>query len=145
MKNLVCRPIGHINTPYTSMDDCPRNQMTDGPPCRINVNDEFAGGLYGLGPGSRILILYWLDQATFTSLKQTSRQSGETRGIFALRTPARPNPIAAAVVTIDSIAGAEIIVRGLDCLDGTPLLDIKPAMSNEVESRRGGKFGFWRK
>jgi len=144
MKNLVCRPIGHISTPYQTIDDCPRNLMTDGPPCRINVADEFADGLYGLDPGARILILYWLDQATFTSLIQTSRRSGETRGIFALRTPARPNPIAAAVVTIDDISGNEIIVRGLDCLDGTPLLDIKPAMNNEVESRRG-RFGFWRK
>ena len=146
MQNFTCRPIGHIKTPYRTIDECPRNLMTDGPPSRIVVDEEYAGGLYGLGPGARILILYWLNQATFTSLKQTSRQSGETKGIFALRTPSRPNPIAAAVVTIDELHGNEIVVRGLDCTDGTPLLDIKPAMSNEVVSpRKGSGLMFWRK
>ena len=144
MNNLVCRPIGQIKTPYRSIDDCPRNQMTEGPECRIVVSDAFAGGLYGLVPGARILILYWLDQATFGKLKQTSRLSGETKGIFALRTPSRPNPVAAAVVTIDAINGNELVVRGLDCVDGTPLLDIKPAMSNEVD-KNSTRFWFWRK
>ena len=142
MKTLLCKPIGQIETPYQTIDECPRNLMTDGPPCRIFVDEEYAEGLYGLGPGASILILYWLDQATFGSLKQTSRLSGETKGIFALRTPSRPNPIAAAVVKIDALDGQELIVRGLDCTDGTPLLDIKPAMNNEVENRQKGR-NFW--
>ena len=145
MKTFTCTPIGEIRTPYETIDECPRNLMTDGPPCRIVVDREYADGLYGLGPGASILILYWMDRASFSSLRNTSRQSGETRGIFALRTPHRPNPIAAAVVRIDKIEGNEIIVRGLDCINGTSLLDIKPAMSNEVENSQKPKgFMFWR-
>ncbi len=146
MTDISCKPIGAIRTPYRTIDDCPRNLMTDGPPCRIVVDEAYADGLYGLGPGARILILYWLDQASFSSLLNTSRQSGETRGIFALRTPHRPNPIAAAVVKIEDINGNELVVKGLDCTDGTALLDIKPAMVNEIEQKPGrNKFMFWRK
>lgn len=146
MKTMTCSPIGQIKTPYETVDDCPRNLMTDGPPCRIFVDQKYADGLYGLGPGAKILILYWMDKAAFSSLRNTSRRSGETKGIFALRTPHRPNPIAAAVVRIDEMNGPELIVRGLDCIDGTPLLDIKPAMSNEVVTSPEPKgFRFWRK
>jgi tRNA-Thr(GGU) m(6)t(6)A37 methyltransferase TsaA len=145
MNTMTFSPIGQIRTPYKTIDDCPRNLMTDGPPCRIVVDQEYADGLYGLDPGASILVLYWMDMASFKSLRNTSRQSGETKGVFALRTPHRPNPIAAAVVRIDEVNGHELIVRGLDCTDGTPLLDIKPAMSNEVEKRREPKsFRFWR-
>ena len=119
--------------------------MTDGPPCRIVVDRDYAEGLFGLGPGARILVLYWMNKASFSSLMNTSRQSGETRGVFALRTPHRPNPIAAAVVTVDELIDNELVVRGLDCINGTPLLDIKPAMSNEIESNQTSKsFWFWR-
>ncbi len=119
--------------------------MSDGPPCRIVVDEEYADGLYGLGPGASILVLYWLDKASFNSLLNTSRQSGETRGVFALRTPQRPNPIGAAVIKIDEMNENELVVRGLDCIDETPLLDIKPAMVNEVDnSNKRNKFLFWR-
>lgn len=131
--NLVS--IGHIKTPYQTLEECPRNVMTDGPRCRIVVDDVYADGLYGLGPGALILVLYWMDKATMGGLIQASRLSGETRGVFALRSPQRPNPIGAAVVKIDAVENHEVHVRGLDCLDGTPLLDIKPAMANEVPQR----------
>lgn len=130
--DIRLKPIGYISTPYKEIDACPRNIMTGGPPCWLVVDDEYAEGLYGLGPGANVLVLYWMDKASFKNLILTSRMSGETKGVFALRSPHRPNPIGAAVLKIEELDGNRILVRGLDCLDRTPLLDIKPAMSNEI-------------
>jgi tRNA (Thr-GGU) A37 N-methylase len=67
-----------------------------------------------------------MDRAPRNLLLQVPRHYGETRGVFALRSPARPNPIALSVAELIAIEGLRIEVRGLDCLDGTPLLDLKP-------------------
>lgn len=123
--------IGRIETPYRRLEDCPRNIDPAGPPCRLHLLPEYADGLLGLEPGRAILVLYWL-QGDRGRLRQTSRKTGEYSGIFALRTPHRPNPIGAGMVRIEAIEGPIVTVRGLDCLDGTPLLDIKPAMGGEA-------------
>jgi tRNA-Thr(GGU) m(6)t(6)A37 methyltransferase TsaA len=120
-------PVGHIRTPYSTLEECPRNVDHSGPVCELVIDAAYAEGLAGLAVGDRILVLYWLDQAERGPLTQKRRGTGQTRGVFALRSPDRPNPIGAAVVTIESLAGGRVEVRGLDCLDGTPLLDIKPA------------------
>jgi tRNA-Thr(GGU) m(6)t(6)A37 methyltransferase TsaA len=124
-------PIGHIVTPYQSLEDCPRNIDPDGPSCKLVIRDDLRDGLKGLSPGQRILILYWFEKADRNVLQQHSRSTGELAGIFSLRTPNRCNPIGAAVLPIVQIDGGVITVHGLDCLDGTPLLDIKPAKTGE--------------
>jgi tRNA-Thr(GGU) m(6)t(6)A37 methyltransferase TsaA len=121
--------IGTILTPYATLSDCPRNIGLNSDECRIALFEQYWPGLNGLEPGSDIEILYWLDQAKQTGLIQSSRKTGEQKGVFALRTPNRPNPIGSAVVTIESLTGSGVSVRGLDCLNGTALLDIKPAYS----------------
>jgi len=131
MIKATIEPIGQIITPYRTLEECPRNINPDGPVCRLVVNEDLHEGLMGLHAGQRILVLYWLDRADRTVLQQNSRRTGELAGIFALRTPNRRNPIGAAVVSIESIENGTIAVRGLDCLDGTPLLDIKPAMGDK--------------
>jgi tRNA (Thr-GGU) A37 N-methylase len=67
-----------------------------------------------------------MDRAPRNLVLQTPRHYGDTRGVFALRSPARPNPIALSVAELITIEGTTLAVRGLDCLDGTPLLDLKP-------------------
>jgi tRNA-Thr(GGU) m(6)t(6)A37 methyltransferase TsaA len=124
-------PIGKIITPYKTLADCPRNIDPNGPQCELVLRDEMPEGLLGLAVGQPILILYWLEHADRSSIRQNSRRTGELAGVFALRTPNRPNPIGAAVLPIEQIIDGVITVRGLDCIDGTPLLDIKPAMSGE--------------
>lgn len=119
--------IGNIRTPYSNIADCPRNIGQNNDECQIVVFEKYLAGLDGLHQGADIQILYWLDQAVFTDLIQTSRKSGELKGVFALRTPNRPNPIGSAVVNIEAITDRGLTVRGLDCLNGTILLDIKPA------------------
>ena len=124
--------IGRIETPYQTPDDCPYTVNPGGPLCRIVVDPAYVAGLKGLAVGDRILVLYWLHQANRTKSLVGVRRSGKVAGAFAARTPHRPNPIGAAVVTIEAIEGTALKVRGLDCVTGTPLLDIKPAMRAEA-------------
>jgi tRNA-Thr(GGU) m(6)t(6)A37 methyltransferase TsaA len=130
--------IGHIETPYATPDDCPYAVNPGGPECRIVVDPPFAAGLTGLEAGGRILVLYWLDSANRSRPLVAERRSGQIAGVFAARTPHRPNPIGAAVVTIETIHGSALTVRGLDCVNGTPLLDVKPAMRAEAPTGGGG-------
>lgn len=123
--------IGHISTPYRTLRECPRNVDPEGPLCELHIDEAFEEGLAGLAAGASLLVLYWLDEADRDALLQRRREAGPMTGVFALRCPHRPNPIGAAVVTVVDIAGRCIRVRGLDCRDGTPLLDIKPAIRAE--------------
>ena len=118
--------IGRIHTPWTSRTDCPRQGRQDGPVCRIEVFEPWAEALAGLEGYQRIEVLYWLHRSRRDILLQSPRSDGTTRGAFSLRSPVRPNPIATQMVTLLKIEGSTLLVRGLDCLDGTPLIDIKP-------------------
>ena len=124
--------IGHIKTPYTSIEDCPNNIDPNGPLCQLVIGNEFKDGLSGLVPGQRILILYWFENTDRNATQQESNNNGEMIGTFALRSPHRPNPIGAAVLPIETIENGSVFVKGLDCLNGTHLLDIKPAMMYEL-------------
>ena len=120
------RFIGRIRTPWTDRADCPRQGRADGPDCRLVLDPAWAPALAGLETFERIEVLYWLDRSRRDLVLQSPRSDGAVRGTFALRSPVRPNPIGTALVRLVRIAGAKVVVRGLDCLDGTPLLDIKP-------------------
>ena len=118
--------IGRIATPWRSRGDCPKNSSESDAVCTIEVDARYAEGLKDLETASRVIVLYWMDRAPRNLILQTPRHYGETRGVFALRSPARPNPIALSVADLIRIDGPRLEVRGLDCLDGTPLLDLKP-------------------
>lgn len=118
--------IGRIRTPWTDRLACPRQGRRDGPICRIELFDPWAGGLDGLDAFDAVEVLYWLDRSRRDLLRQSPKRDGATRGTFALRSPVRPNPIGTAVATLVGIEGGTVLVRGLDCLDGTPLIDLKP-------------------
>ncbi len=120
--------IGEIITPYENVDQCPRNISKDGPLCWLVLDKQYEAGLNGLQAGGKILILYWLHITEDYEMEQTSRVDGIKRGVFALRSPHRPNPIGAAELTIENIKENIVEVKGLDCVSGTKLLDIKPAM-----------------
>ncbi|WP_375465843.1 tRNA (N6-threonylcarbamoyladenosine(37)-N6)-methyltransferase TrmO [uncultured Methylobacterium sp.] len=118
--------IGRIRTPWTDRLACPRQGRADGPACRIELFEPWVAALDGLSAYPRIEVLYWLDAARRDLVRQSPANDGLTRGTFALRSPVRPNPIGTSIAHLVSIAGAVLTVRGLDCLDGTPLLDLKP-------------------
>jgi tRNA-Thr(GGU) m(6)t(6)A37 methyltransferase TsaA len=118
--------IGRISTPWTRREECPKNPRESDAQCTITVDPRYAAGLAGLGSCSHILVLYWMDKARRDLVLQAPHHYAERRGTFALRSPVRPNPIAASVARLLRIDGNQLSVVGLDCLDGTPLLDIKP-------------------
>ncbi len=119
--------IGRIHTPWTDRRDCPRQGREEGPECRVEVFAPWAEALLGVGEYSHLDLLYWLDRARRDLVVQNPGNDGQRYfGTFALRSPQRPNPIGLSRVRLVAVEGATVIVRGLDCLDGTPLIDIKP-------------------
>lgn len=118
--------IGTIETPWATRDVCPRQGDRDaGPLCRIGLEPQWEQALAGIDAHPLLQVLYWMHEARRDLLRLVPR-GGAPRGPFALRAPTRPNPIASSVVTLVARHGCALDVRGLDCLDGTPLLDLKP-------------------
>ena len=118
--------IGRLRTPWTDRANCPKNGRESEAPCTVELDPRLAPALEGLAGTTHLWLLYWMDRAPRDLLVQVPRHYGKGRGTFALRSPARPNPIAMSAVRLLGIRGNVLDVVGLDCLDGTPLLDIKP-------------------
>lgn len=118
--------IGRIHTPWADRISCPRQGRRDGPVCRIELFEPWIAGLDGLERYEEVEVLYWLDQSRRDLVRQSPKSDGATRGTFSLRSPVRPNPIGTSIARLVGIEGASVLVRGLDCLDGTPLIDLKP-------------------
>ena len=118
--------IGRIRTSWKERKDCPKNARESDAVCTVELDEKFAAGLKDVASCSHLVLLYWMDRAPRNLVLQVPAHYGVPRGTFALRSPARPNPIAMSVVRLLNIEGRNLSVVGLDCLDGTPLLDIKP-------------------
>jgi tRNA-Thr(GGU) m(6)t(6)A37 methyltransferase TsaA len=118
--------IGRIYTPWADRLTCPRQGRQDGPTCRIQVYQPWVAALDGITEYERLEVLYWLHESRRDLVRQSPRNDGIARGTFSLRTPARPNPIGTQIVKLLRVDGENVFVRGLDCLNGTPLIDLKP-------------------
>jgi tRNA (adenine37-N6)-methyltransferase len=118
--------IGTIHTPWHTRRECPKRGSLDGPICSIVVDERWQLGLTELAAYRSVQVLYWMHRARRDLVLQTPFSSMHTTGTFALRSPVRPNPIASSVVELVAIDGTTLRVRGLDCVDGTPLIDLKP-------------------
>jgi tRNA-Thr(GGU) m(6)t(6)A37 methyltransferase TsaA len=118
--------IGRIRTPWKRREDCPKNARGSEELCTVELDPRWAEGLRGLETVSHVLLLYWMDQARRDLVLQWPRHYAEHRGTFALRSPARPNPIAVSVARLIGIDGNKLSIVGVDCLDDTPLIDLKP-------------------
>jgi tRNA (adenine37-N6)-methyltransferase len=118
--------IGRIRTPWTSRLETPRQGRHDGPICRLEIFEPWVPAIKGVDFYSNLEVIYWLDQSRRDLVLQSPKNNKSTRGTFSLRSPVRPNPIGTSIVKLERVEGNTILVRGLDCLDGTPLLDVKP-------------------
>jgi tRNA-Thr(GGU) m(6)t(6)A37 methyltransferase TsaA len=118
--------IGHIHTPWKERKDCPKNARESEAVCTIELDPRWEQALTDVASCSHLILLYWMNRSRRDIVLQVPRHYGIGRGTFALRSPARPNPIAMSVVRLLGVEGTKLSVIGLDCLDGTPLLDIKP-------------------
>jgi tRNA-Thr(GGU) m(6)t(6)A37 methyltransferase TsaA len=118
--------IGRIRTPWKERKDCPKNARESDAVCTVELDPRWAPALKDIETCTHIVLLYWMDRSRRDIVLQMPRHYGVQRGTFALRSPARPNPIAMSVVRLVKVDGNTLEVVGLDCLDGTPLIDIKP-------------------
>ena len=132
--------IGRIRTPWQRRVDCPRNGKGNRTLCTVEVDADYRPGLRSVETCSHLYLLYWMHQARRDLIVQTPAFAGVAHGCFALRTPVRPNPVALSVVELVDVRADGLVVRGLDCLDNTPLLDIKPyfAGTDSVPEARVG-------
>jgi tRNA-Thr(GGU) m(6)t(6)A37 methyltransferase TsaA len=118
--------IGRIRTPWKERKDCPKNARESEAVCIVDLDPRWSEALKDVETCTHIVLLYWMDRSPRNLVLQVPGQRDVKRGTFAVRSPARPNPIAMSVVRLLRVDGNRLSVVGLDCLDGTPLLDIKP-------------------
>ena len=119
--------IGRIRTPWKDVQACPRNSQRSGDAlAHIELDPLFAQGLAGTELCSHLIVLYWLHLSRRDLIQQMPSHVTSARGVFALRSPVRPNPIGLSVVELVKAEGARLTVRNIDCVDGTPVIDIKP-------------------
>ena len=118
--------IGRIRTPWKRREECPKNARESEAVCTLEVEARWVPALAGVETCSHLIVLYWMNRSRRDLVLQMPRHYTSGRGTFALRSPARPNPIALSIVRLLRVEGTTLSVSGLDCLDDTPLLDIKP-------------------
>ena len=126
LKPITFKPIGIVQNRFDKTT--PRIEFGIAE-SEIILDPELTAGLDGLAPGQQIYVLFYLHRSEGYDLHQHPRgdRKRPKRGLFSLRTPRRPNAIGLTKVELVSIAGNQIKVRGLDAIDGTPVLDLKPA------------------
>ncbi|MFH2122091.1 MAG: tRNA (N6-threonylcarbamoyladenosine(37)-N6)-methyltransferase TrmO [Pseudomonadota bacterium] len=119
--------IGVLHGDITSREDAPKNFDESSRVGILEIYPEYQEGLAGIAAGQTIVVLFWLHQSARNTLKVYPRgdRSKGLRGVFATRSPVRPNPIAISELKVLEIHGNHLEVSGLDILDGTPIIDIK--------------------
>ena len=130
-ESWTLRPIAHVRTPFTATAQIPKGpraeHTTEGV---IELLPEMAEGLLDIEGFSHLYVLWVFDRAEGFSLRATPPTDDRPHGVFATRSPRRPNPIGLTVVELLGRDGSRLRVRGVDMLDGTPVLDIKPYLSS---------------
>jgi len=127
--------LGRISSPWKTRQECPKNMAAaraTGRTAAVELLPAFRPGLAGLSGTSHVVILTWLDRAPRNLIVQAPRHAVEPRGVFALRSPARPNPVGlhvARLLALDEPAG-KLELDAIDVLDGTPVIDIKPYLAS---------------
>lgn len=123
---FTMKPIGYV---YTDAANIPRHWSISDVEGRIEINPEYVEGLCDIAPGQRIVVLFCFHKSPAFKehlLKQTPPHRERPLGVFSICSPRRPNPIGLSVLEVQDISGGVMRVKGLDMLDRTPVLDIKP-------------------
>jgi tRNA-Thr(GGU) m(6)t(6)A37 methyltransferase TsaA len=137
---FTSRPIGFVSSPYKDASEVPKGlgakHDADGV---LKILPEFEPGLTDIEGFSHLIVIWEFDRSRGFELIASPPSDNRSHGVFATRSPLRPNPIALTTVELRRREGTELHVRGVDMLDGTPILDIKPYLSNipDEKLRRG--------
>ncbi len=131
MTSVKIKPIGIVRSSLKNRRDCPFQEKEGAPEAWIEIDPAYADGLYGLQPGDEIILFTWMHLANRDTLQVHPRGNRENpvKGVFATRSPSRPNPIGFHQTRIVSMAEpSKIKVQALEVVDRTPVLDIKPVI-----------------
>ena len=123
---MKLKQIGIIHTPYKTPMDCPRQTRKSEQIAEIELFKEYEGGLKDVEGFSHLIALYWLHKSKGYSLLVRTPWDTEPHGLFTTRSPNRPNQIGISIVRLLERKGNILRVKGIDAIDGTPLIDIKP-------------------
>jgi tRNA-Thr(GGU) m(6)t(6)A37 methyltransferase TsaA len=140
---VTYRPIGVVRSPFTKTEGMPIQAVAAG--CVrgcVELDPAYADGLADIEGFSHLILIYHLYEVTAKRLSVTPFLDTASHGIFATRSPARPNAIGMSTVRLLSMSGCTLEVEGLDILDGTPLLDIKPYVP-QFDDREGARIGWY--
>ena len=123
---IILKPIGIIRSPYKTKGDAPRQGRLVQTLGTVKIFPEFSEGLKDIEKRKHVVLIYWLHQANREILLTPTPDVPIPQGVFSIRSPNRPNPIGLGVVELVERKGNSLTVRGIDAIDGTPLIDIKP-------------------
>ena len=128
-------PIGWVQSPLTDRAQAPRQGHLGAPPAWLVFEPNVSEGIRDLRPGIEILVLTWLDRAHRDVLvtRPGDDPLSPPLGVFSTRSPDRPNPIGLHRVQVVAVEGLRILVHGLEAIDGTPLVDVKPVLDKTAE------------
>jgi tRNA-Thr(GGU) m(6)t(6)A37 methyltransferase TsaA len=131
------KSIGRVESPLTDLASAPRQADEDAPEAWLVFEPEVLEGLRNVRPGDEVILFTWLDRARRDVLSVHPRgdTSRAEEGVFSTRSPHRPNPIGLHRVEITAVDGRRVRVRRLEALDGTPIIDLKPVLSEDVSQR----------
>ena len=135
MTDMTLRPIGIVRSSLIERKGAPRQPDEGAPPATIDIDPEWKEGLEGIAVGDRIVLLTWLDRTNRTILRVQPRGERSLQGVFSTRSPDRPNPIGLHEVTVTGLDGLRLDVDGLEAIDGTPVVDIKPVLARCIADR----------
>ena len=133
MASLNLRLVGRVESPLTDRASAPKQGDEGAPECTIVFDEAVAEALDGVGPDDDLLVLTWLDRGDRSVLRVHPRGDLDRpeQGVFATRSPDRPNPIGLHRVSVVAVDGNRMRVRDLEAIDGTPVLDLKPVLGAE--------------
>ena len=127
--DITLRPVGIVTSSYATRGEAPRQGRLSDRIAEIHIFPEYEEALYRIEDCAHLVVLCWFDKAERTLLRATPPGQNKERGVFTIRSPGRPNPIGLETVDLVSRNGLILTVRGLDAINNTPVLDIKPLIN----------------
>ena len=133
-EEYICRPVGHIRSSLQSTQQAPLQGSEGAPDAWIEIDSPFVRGLSGVAAGDDLIIITWLDRADREVLEVHPRGDPHNplTGVFATRSPHRPNPLGLHRVTVHEIAATRMRVGPIEAIDGTPVIDIKAVLDGDA-------------
>ena len=127
-------PIGQIRSTLKSTHEAPCQGSEDAPDAWLEIDPAYAGGLKGVTAGDELIVITWLHQADREVLQVHPRGNvmNPLTGVFATRSPARPNPLGLHRVTVREISGTKLLIGPIEAIDGTPVVDVKATLDDQI-------------